>query len=225
MTQEYDNLTEQYGAKPTGYYEMDRSEMLGFVPSGARSLLEVGCGSGAFGHLIKKTLADCEVWGIEPDPSAAAVAQGRLDNVINGTFPAGADAIQGKRFDVICFNDVLEHLANPEKALMATKEFLTDGGVVVASIPNILYFYQILEIVLEQDWRYQVAGILDNTHLRFFTKKSIVRLFESSGFEIDEIKGINSCYGIKYRVANLITLGRLIDWKYIQFGVRARPAL
>jgi 2-polyprenyl-3-methyl-5-hydroxy-6-metoxy-1,4-benzoquinol methylase len=223
MASEYTDLTHQYAAKPVGYYEMERAEILPLVPKTSRLILDVGCSSGAFGAALKREIGGCEVWGIEPVKSASDVASTRLDHVINGTITSAASELEGKCFDAICFNDVLEHMAKPEEALHIAKDLLSDKGVVVASIPNILHFYQIWEILTQQDWRYQDAGILDNTHLRFFTRKSIIRLFESCGFTVEVIKGVNPSYGVKYKVANAITLGKLADWKYIQFGVTARP--
>jgi 2-polyprenyl-3-methyl-5-hydroxy-6-metoxy-1,4-benzoquinol methylase len=116
----------------------------------------------------------------------------------------------------------LEHLVNPELVIKELKRFLSPNGVVVASIPNILFFYQIFRILIEEDWRYEDSGILDNTHLRFFTKKSIIRMFEMSGYQVTKIMGINASPGWKYRVANTLTLGRLNDWKYVHFAVQAR---
>jgi 2-polyprenyl-3-methyl-5-hydroxy-6-metoxy-1,4-benzoquinol methylase len=220
---QYIALEEQYSGKQGGYYEMERAEMLPFIPGSASSVLEVGCSSGAFGGLIKKTRSGVVVWGIEPNPEAVGIATGRLDNVICGIFQSSMPELEGKKFDCIVFNDVLEHLVDPEQALIVSKEYLTAGGTVVASIPNILFFYQMLEILIEQDWRYRDSGILDNTHLRFFTKKSIIRMFEKCGFEISTIEGISASYGLKYRLINLLTLGHIKSWKFVQFAIQAKP--
>ena len=225
MDSQYNNLSEQYASKSDGYYETERSEMLPFIPQDALSVLDVGCSSGGFGKLIKDMLPGAEVWGIEPSEDFAAIAKTKLDNAICSTFELGMPELAGKTFDCIIFNDVLEHLVNPEQALLDSKEYLGETGLVVASIPNILFFYQILEILVEQDWKYRDEGILDNTHLRFFTKKSIIRMFEACGYEIVKIRGINASFGLKYKTMNLLTLGFLRDWKYVQFAVEARVAI
>ena len=221
MDNQYSELAGQYNTKPEGYYELSRPEMLDFVPAACKSILEVGCSSGAFGALLKERDPACEVWGIEPDAEAARKASTRLDRVISKPFSSDVEELKGKRFDAICFFDVLEHLVNPEKALRDCRNFLNEDGVIVASIPNILHFYQISEILIQQDWRYRDEGIMDNTHLRFFTKKSIVRMFETCGFTVRRIEGIYASFGLKYTIANLLTLGRLADWKYVQFAVQA----
>lgn len=223
MDTPYSSLSEQYSSKPEGYYENARPEMVPFVPESCRSVLEVGCSSGAFGKLLKECRPECEVWGIEPNAEAAQLASTRLDKAICGTFRAGMPELEGRTFDCIVFNDVLEHLPNPEQILEESKQYMTPNGIIVASIPNILHFYQISKILLEEDWKYEDSGILDNTHLRFFTKKSTIRLFESRGFKIRKIEGINPSYGLKYKVANLLSAGRLRDWKYLQFAVQAKP--
>lgn len=224
MKAQFNNLSEQYASKPDNYYELERAEMLPFVPESCKSVLEVGCSSGAFGELLKKQRPNCIVWGIEPDRQSAHNAELRLDHVIHGEFSADHPDLRDRQFDVICFNDVLEHLTDPERILTDCKRLLAPHGVVVASLPNILFFYQITKILIEQDWRYEESGIMDNTHLRFFTKKSIRRMFENSGYRVEEITGINPSYGLKYIIANALTFGKLADWKYVQFAVRSRVA-
>ena len=221
MELEYDILAEQYSSKSDDYYECQRPEMLRFIPDKITSLLDVGCSQGSFGELVKANRPGCEVWGIEPGAAAAAAAGERLDNVVCGTLQSAVPQLEGKRFDCVVFNDVLEHLVNPEKALLDCRALLKDGGSVVASIPNILFFYQMAYLVLKQDWKYQESGVLDYTHLRFFTKKSIVRMFESCGFRVVTIEGINAPPGMAKRLFSFLTLGLLKDWKYLQFAVRA----
>lgn len=70
--------------------------------------------------------------------------------------------------------------------------------------------------------KYTDSGTLDYTHLRFFTKKSIVRLFEKCVYEITKIEGINAAAGKKYKIINALLLNRLKDWKFMQFAIRAK---
>lgn len=221
MKTDYENLKNEYAAKDADYYEQDRREMLEFIPPAAKTILDVGCGSGIFGQIVKQKI-NCIFWGIEPDPESAEKASVRLDKVINDIFSGDLTEIKDKSFDVICFNDVLEHLANPEEILELCRDKLTEKGIVVASIPNILFFHTMVDIIIRQDWKYADAGILDRTHLRFFTKKSIARMFENSGYEIIRMSGINASAGIKYKLANFLLLNHLKDWKYLQFAVQAK---
>jgi 2-polyprenyl-3-methyl-5-hydroxy-6-metoxy-1,4-benzoquinol methylase len=223
MNNRYEHLGESYASKPEGYYEMSRPEMLKFIPESCKSVLEVGCSSGAFGALLKTSRPDCEVWGIEPNSNASQLASTRLDKAICGTFRAGIPELENRLFDCIVFNDVLEHVPDPEQILVDSKQYLTPDGLVIASVPNILHFYQIWKILIEQDWRYEDSGIMDHTHLRFFTKKSVVRLFEICGYKIVRIQGINPSYGLKYHLVNAVTLGHIYDWRFVQFAIVAQP--
>jgi 2-polyprenyl-3-methyl-5-hydroxy-6-metoxy-1,4-benzoquinol methylase len=224
MSKIYSNLAEKYSEKSDAYFTQERSEMFEFIPEQTRELLEVGCGSGDFSKSIKDKLPDLIVWGIEPSEVAADQASRKLDHVICGSFEADLPELEGRQFDCIVFNDVLEHLPDPGTVLKDCRKYLTSDGCIVASIPNILFFYEISKILIEEDWEYRSHGILDNTHLRFFTRKSIVRMFATSGYDVELIKGINAFAGKKYKLVNFLTMGRLKDWKYVQFAVRARLA-
>lgn len=221
MGTQYQSLTAQYSEKADGYYEMERPEVLQLIPDSVASVLEIGCSSGSFGNLIKIKSPNTVVWGIEPNEAAAQIAAGRLDRVICRTFEPGMVELAGQVFDCIVFNDVLEHLVDPFGTLEQTKYLVAPNGYVVGSIPNILFFSQIAHILIKQDWKYQESGILDYTHLRFFTRKSIIRMFEQCGFEILRLEGINPDRRWVAQFFNILTLGLLRDWRYMQFGICA----
>jgi 2-polyprenyl-3-methyl-5-hydroxy-6-metoxy-1,4-benzoquinol methylase len=215
-------LGDKYAGKDADYFGQVRSELLEFIPADARVVLDVGCAGGNFGKNLKAA-RECEVWGIEPTGDAAATARNCLDNVFTGLFLDVLPQVGDKKFDVICFNDVLEHMPNPEDALNGLKPYLSERGQVIASIPNILHFPVIKELVVEQDFRYRDYGVLDNTHLRFFTKKSMLRMFESCGYDVDRIVGINPVASRKFSILNFVLMNRLKDWRFAQFVVIARP--
>lgn len=204
--------------KPESYYECERVEMLEFIPKDCRKILDVGCGSGKFGNYVKVNL-NAEVWGIEINEKQAENAKGLLDKVICGDLESSLNELEDGYFDCIVFNDVLEHLSEPEEVLKSTKAKLNEKGYIVASIPNVRYITNLKELLIDRDWRYRDNGILDSTHLRFFTKKSIIRMFEDCGYELVEIKGINP-YGKKllFAIFNVLTIGLFSDSKFLQFG-------
>jgi hypothetical protein len=116
-------------------------------------------------------------------------------------------------------------MVEPEAALRHARALLKRGGSVVASIPNVLEYNTVRALLLDQDWRYVDAGVLDRTHLRFFTRKSIARLFEATGYAIDRLDGINRFGRSRLlRLVNLLTAGRFEDMNYVQFAVVARSA-
>jgi 2-polyprenyl-3-methyl-5-hydroxy-6-metoxy-1,4-benzoquinol methylase len=210
-------------AKPEGYYTQTRAEMLPFIPKDAKRILDVGCGEGRFGQQLKGKL-NAEVWGVEMFEAAAEIARQRLDQVLVGDVMQQLKELPDDYFDCIIFNDVLEHLVDPYQVLLSMKQKLSPRGVVVASIPNIRYFRNLFELVIRGSWRYVEYGTLDNTHLRFFTKKSVKETFESLGYRVIGLKGVNATPSWKVAVFNFLTLGFFADTRYLQFCCVARPA-
>lgn len=212
-----------YDNKSADYFNERRSEMLRYVPVSAACVLDVGCGRGGFGESLKLQRS-VRVIGIERFPAAAAQARTRLDEVIEEDAEQGMAQLLPASVDCVVFNDVLEHLVDPWNALDAAKRLLTAEGVVVASIPNVRYMPVLKELVLQGEWRYQDAGVLDRTHLRFFTHHSMRRLFASCGYQIVEMNGINSIhFPWKFGLLNRILLRSLDDARHPQFAIVARP--
>lgn len=215
--------TDQYSDKKENYFQSQRKEMIPFIPNNVQKLLEIGCGTGAFAaHL--KTLRRIEVTGIEPQKHAYEQASKVLDKVLQLDVDSGISALDGHQFDCIVFNDVLEHLVDPWAILKNVQKLLMPGGCVVASVPNIRYMPALKDFVIKGTWRYQQDGVMDKTHLRFFTKMSIGELFDSSGYNLSLIQGINGIqFPWKYSLLNRITGQRLEDTRYQQFACIATP--
>jgi 2-polyprenyl-3-methyl-5-hydroxy-6-metoxy-1,4-benzoquinol methylase len=169
-------------------HEPDSAHMLvvDLVPERAR-VLEFGCATGYMSEVLK-TRKGATVTGIEISPEAAEVAKEHCDRVIAGDAEElDYDELLGdERFDAILFVDVLEHLKEPGELLQRIRPFLADGGAVVASIPNIAHGSVRLAL-LAGEFRYRRTGLLDDTHLRFFTRAGIHDLFEGSGFVITSL--------------------------------------
>src|SRR5215469_5680978 len=184
-----DSLARDYSSKREEYFECLRSEMLEYVPSNCRKVLDVGCGFGSFGASLRKR-TNCEVWGVEGDSGCIRKAEENVDRVLQGYFGRELDLPPGY-FDCIVFNDVLEHMLDPAAALVLARPLLSSRGCIVASIPNLRHFPTIWKLVVGEEWEYKEFGILDRTHLRFFTRPSVVRLFQGAGFLVQRIDGIN----------------------------------
>lgn len=216
-------MTSQQATRPS-YGEQPRPQMVEFLPRSAARVLDVGCNNGAFGAEIKRQRG-IEVWGLEPHADSAAQAAPRLDKVIPALFDAQAD-LPDRHFDAIYFNDVLEHIADPWAALQLAASKLREGGVVVASIPNLRQIDNLEHILFDGDFRYESQGIRDRTHLRFFTRKSAIRLFEDSHYEVLSATGINPMWwspSLRRRVLFRLLGNWLEDTKYMQFALVARP--
>ncbi|MBF2066010.1 MAG: methyltransferase domain-containing protein [Calothrix sp. C42_A2020_038] len=158
---------------------------LHFVGKNKR-VVDFGCATGYLAQLLK--LNGCIVTGVDYNQEAAKEAEQHCQEVIitDLDFTSVLEIFPHQKFDVAIFGDVLEHLRNPWQVLENTKNILQPGGYVVASIPNIAHG-AIRLALLQGQFEYTQFGILDNTHLRFFTKKTIEDLFETTGYSIKAI--------------------------------------
>ena len=209
-----------YINKPEDYYQNERPEMQAYMPKGATHVLDVGCSNGEFGQGIKK-LSGAEVWGIEPMESYARQAEEKLDKVFTSSVENAIVQLPDNYFDVIYCNDVLEHLLDPYAVLEALKAKLKPKGKVISSIPNIRYFRAFFKILFKGEWDYADEGIMDRTHVRFFTKKSIRKMYENAGYHVEIHEGINPSKSIKPMLINIPLLGSAGDMRFLQFATVA----
>jgi 2-polyprenyl-3-methyl-5-hydroxy-6-metoxy-1,4-benzoquinol methylase len=218
----YDTTLYDMSKKPKGYYSQRRSEMIEFIPNGAKRILDIGCGEGVFGEQLKEKLS-AEVWGVEVDKTAGAIAQTKYDRVYIGDILKLVDGLPVEYFDCIVFNDVLEHLVDPFGILVRIKNKLIKGGVIISSIPNVRHYSVLKDLLIKKQWKYRDVGVLDKTHLRFFTLRSIIEMFNSLDYYIVTIKGINQIRSRVFSILNVLSFGYLSDTKYLRFVCVAKP--
>lgn len=209
-------------AKPQGYYSGERKDMLPYVPRGTQRLLEIGCAEAAFSSRLKQDL-NLEAWGVEMNAGAAARAAAKLDRVIEGRVEEVLGQLPDGYFDCIVCNDVLEHIYDPYALLTALKGKLSNTGVIVCSIPNIRYYKTLYQLVFKKQWRYEDSGVLDKTHIRFFTLNSIRELFSELGFRIIRIEGVRPTRKVKIRILSWITFGWLADIQSCEYACVVAP--
>lgn len=151
-------------------------------------VLDVGCATGYLGAVLARR--GCRVVGIEVDPAAAAEAREVLTEVVEADVDgAELDLLVGeRRFDVVVLADVLEHLVHPEPVLRSAARVLKPGGSVVVSVPNVTHGSLRLAL-LQGRWEYRDTGLLDRTHLRFYTRAGLVGLVEDCGYHVTELRG------------------------------------
>jgi 2-polyprenyl-3-methyl-5-hydroxy-6-metoxy-1,4-benzoquinol methylase len=208
--------------RPGNYFDLTRGEMLKYIPNNTRTLLDIGCGEGAFGYELKQRRIT-EVWGIEVVSQIAEKARERIDRVIVGDCEIDDIDLPTNFFDCIVFNDILEHVRDPWSVLKKLKQCLSKDGCVVASIPNVRYYTNLKALLLRKEWKYKSCGILDYGHLRFFTEKSILSMFDECGYSVTKIEGINPLK-LSWKLSLVNKIGRdfLGDTKFLQFACVAK---
>ena len=175
--------TEQKAAE---YYLETRPDIQAIVCAEGKRILDVGCAAGELGHALKLAGA-LEVVGIERSAEAARLAKARLDQVIVSDVESLDLPLDDASFDRIIFADILEHTIDPWSVLASYGRYLKSDGLVIASIPNIRFYAVIARLIFNR-WGYSESGILDSTHLRFFTLPTIKEMFERAGYQVERVE-------------------------------------
>lgn len=202
------------------YYGLTREDVVAFLVKHyqrrgiqPKAMLEIGCSSGGTGKLLKQKLGVQYYAGVELMPEAAQAAQQNLDWAMQGNIEEMIDQdrlgeIPAQQYDAILFLDVLEHLYNPWKVVEAMKPLLKPGGVIVASIPNAGNLYVLWKLMRDQ-FEYEEDGLLDRTHIRFFTLHTIRNLFQRH-YKLIDIGTNHNTWSTMYwqqKVFFVLTLG------------------
>ena len=171
-----------YSEKPAGYFDLVREDILALVPLGTRRLLDIGCGTGATARAAKDRVKIAEVWGIEWTEEASQVARSRLDRVLCEDVETCSVPVPDGYFDCIVCADVLEHTRDPWEVLRGLRRLLDPKGVLIVSLPNLRHFKP-LYFLLTNQFEYEASGILDRSHLRFFTLHTMRKMLRDSKLE------------------------------------------
>lgn len=206
-------------AESSDYYSRQRSWPALFQIKYSGRFLDIGCGKGRLGAFLKNQF-DAKVTGIEIFPEYAKEASRCLDEVLCGNIEEMDLSAYASQFDHIIFSDSLEHLLDPGSALMKAKFMLRPDGALLLSIPNVRNFRVTLPLVFLGKFEYQDEGLLDRTHLRFFTYSSIKNLLHHCGFEVESVK-LDLPTNSKVGILNLLTLGLLKETLTSHFFIKA----
>ena len=203
-----------------------------------KRVLEVGPAWGDVTQALKRR--GCKVTCIELNQDMAAVAEKACDRMIVGdieTLLDSGDVLPLKSFEAATFGDVLEHLKDPVAVLRKAKPLLVESGCIVASIPNVSH-QSVIYTLLRGDFPYSDEGLLDRTHLRFFTRATIEAMFEEAGYRISEmVRIVNDTFYVSTKPPYRNTFDRLkqkalrrmvkaighVEAQTFQFVVRAEP--
>ena len=167
------------------YYGHARPEVAALVPLGARNVVDIGCGRGGLGRTLRACRPEAKVYGIEPVAEQAELARAVYDDVHIGTAESGLPP-RWPRPDAVVFADVLEHLSDPWGVLRQWREILAPEGHIVISLPNVAH-HEVLVGLRRGRWDYQDEGVLDRTHVRFFTRATACSMVVEAGLHIDAI--------------------------------------
>jgi rhamnosyltransferase len=171
--------------KASKYFVEFREEIVPLLPEKVGRALDLGCGSGETSGHLKKIGKFQWVCGVEGSPDAAILARQKLDEVLEGDIEKIGYPFPDESFDLILTLDILEHLVDPWSTLQELYRLLKPGGVIIASIPNVRHYSVVFPLVFLGDWRYTQEGLLDSTHIRFFTKSTAAKLFQQQNMELE----------------------------------------
>jgi len=200
------------------YYNMLKSEFLPLIAERPNAILDIGCGSGQMGRKLREMNKVSELIGVELFAPAATEAAKYYDKVYQ-------DDVESlilpyyEHFDYIICGDILEHLIDPWEMVNRTYKMLKKDGALICSIPNIRYWRIIKDLVLGGTWDYTDKGILDSTHLRFFTKKTFFEMLQRANYNITWLE--MSIPG-KKKYANLLTFDFFSEFLAPQIKVLAK---
>lgn len=162
-----------------------RRECLAMIQRPPAVALDIGCGSGGVGHALRERFPGCALWGCEFDPSAARLARQHFDHVVEQDVESVDFAALGltRPFDLICLFDVLEHLVNPWQLLHGLLRIVAADAQILVSLPNVSNI-ALLYDALHGRWQYRSWGLLDFTHLRFFSDFDARKMFYQTGYRV-----------------------------------------
>jgi 2-polyprenyl-3-methyl-5-hydroxy-6-metoxy-1,4-benzoquinol methylase len=190
--------------KNSEYYTHEKAWMVPFVKEGPNVVFDLGCASGMLGSKLLAGGRAKEIFGAEIFKPAAEAAAKVYKQVHIGDIEEMQLDYAGT-FDYVICGDILEHLKDPYKVLKRIHNWLKPGGSVLVCVPDVRNFRVLRDLVFRGDWEYVSSGILDGTHLRFFTRRSCQRMLQEAGFEIYHAEMI--IYGPKKTLFNKATLG------------------
>ena len=172
----------------TPSHEQHNQDLLALIPRDAERLVEAGCSSGALAREYKKINKNCHYMGVEIVPEYARLAERHCDSVVELDIEDVDEHLLRKDFSCDCwiFGDTLEHLKDPWSLLVKIRKTISDDGCIVACIPNAQH-WSVQAKLSCGNFRYENAGLLDKTHLRWFTRMTILEMFHNAGFKVIEM--------------------------------------
>jgi len=170
----------------TNYYDNINLDLLQAIPNSLGKILELGCGAGALGARYKSVNPITYWCGLEVVKEQAIIASSRIDQVICTDIEANFPSFAFGEFDALVIGDVLEHLKDPWDVLQKLVGYIKPSGLIFICIPNVGH-WSVVSNLVAGNFTYEDSGILDRTHLRFFTGRSMIELLNQANIEITNI--------------------------------------
>ncbi|WP_414901614.1 class I SAM-dependent methyltransferase [Sphingomonas flavalba] len=207
---------------PSEYFEHIRAEIAPLLPDRApRRILEIGSGAGGTLAWLKQRWPEAEAVACEGQAALRPVLEQRVDRAVIHNLEQPLPDDLG-RFDLILALDVLEHLTDPQAVLTNLVALLEPGGAVIVSVPNVAHYKVVRDLLLRRRFDYTDAGIMDRTHLRFFTEHSALALMRGAGLNVVDGR-VNGFGRRRTRLMDWLTLGcarHYLAEQYIMRGER-----
>lgn len=179
-----------YSLKPASYFEGCRLDFVQALPRDPEAkILEIGCAGGSTGEAALQQRKCGSYIGVEINPEVAEIARGRLTEVITANVEEIDLPFSNDSFDALILSEVLEHLIDPWTTVEKLAKLVKPGGIVLASSPNISH-YTVIGRLLKGQWHLTDRGVMDRTHLRWFTPQTFKTLFEGADFEVYRVEPV-----------------------------------
>jgi 2-polyprenyl-3-methyl-5-hydroxy-6-metoxy-1,4-benzoquinol methylase len=211
-----------YKIKPQTYFTGTRNDVLQFLKKGDLKVLEIGCGSGATLSMLKSLGYATLVHGVELVDDIANLSDKSIDRMYVGDISNDMSFLTNDFYDVILCLDVLEHLSDPNQVVLDLSQKLKSDGSFIVSVPNIRNIKILFNLIFLGRFRYEKYGLMDKTHLKWFTRSSAIELLKNDYLQFIKCKITNMTLLSKSGILNLITLGLFKNFLATQYLVVAK---
>lgn len=184
------------------YFSSKRYEIDVLLPASANKILDIGCGNGSTLARIHNIYPDASILGIDINDNAIKNSVLNTEAIISHDLNKGLPDLPASPYDLILCLDIIEHLYDPARLLSDLKKTVSSSGCIIVSLPNLRYWQICYDLIIKGDFKYEEQGLMDYTHIRWFTYQSAKRLFEDSGFIINSCRFHPGRLSGKYRFLN-----------------------